>query len=213
MSILLAIASIYMGAKLVEEVAKDVTKIPARKAIQDDSKKGNFDVVKNFEEILYVCDVKRKKHNSSVAVLPYGGYNKCMKYLQNHHLVSKADERRFIDYYNKVLSKELSHRQCDYDKKYLEVKSNVERLMENDNYDVVRFEHINVFVDYEDVKQKVDEICNNTFFGDFAVADVKIKEGGPTTYTEIWALKIPVVMKYNLKKYYRACSNRCGYIY
>ncbi|WP_405275738.1 hypothetical protein [Methanobrevibacter sp.] len=30
-------------------------------------------------------------------------------------------------------------------------------------------EHIDVFVDYEDVEVKVNEICNRTFLGDFVV--------------------------------------------
>ena len=64
MSFLLALFSIGIGASLVKEVAKDVTKIPARSQMQQDCKNGTFDVVKNFEDILYVCDVKRKKYNS-----------------------------------------------------------------------------------------------------------------------------------------------------
>ena len=99
MSLLLALFSIGIGASLVKEVAKDVTKIPARSQMQQDCKNGTFDVVKNFEDILYVCDVKRKKHNSSVAVLPNTGYEKCLKYIREHHLTCQADEGRFIRHY------------------------------------------------------------------------------------------------------------------
>ena len=50
MSLLLALFSIGLGASLVKEVAKDVTKIPARSQIQEDSKNGTFDVVKNLRK-------------------------------------------------------------------------------------------------------------------------------------------------------------------
>ena len=75
-------------------------------------------------------------------------------------------------------------------------------------------EHIDVFVDYEDVGIKVNEICNRTFLGDFVVGEVKIKENSSgNSYTEVWALKIPVNMKFSLKQYYKACAERCGFIY
>jgi hypothetical protein len=75
-------------------------------------------------------------------------------------------------------------------------------------------EHIDVFVDYDDVEMKVNEICNRTFLGDFVVGEVKIKENSSgNSYTEIWAFKIPVNMKFSLKEYYKACAERCSYIY
>lgn len=213
MSLLLALFSIGLGASLVKEVAKDVTKIPARSQMQEDSKNGNFDVIKNFENILYVCDVKRKKHNSSVAVLPYDGYLKCLNYIADHHLTTLADEQRFINHYKKVLASEISQRQVEYDKRYLEVKSKVKSMMSSGNYEVVRYEHIDVFVDYEEVEMKVKAICN-TFLGDFQIGEVKIKENSSgNSFTEIWALRIPVGMKFSLKRYYMACARKCGYIY
>ncbi|MBR2558406.1 MAG: hypothetical protein IKE95_08595, partial [Methanobrevibacter sp.] len=90
MSLLLAFASMYIAGKVLVEAGKDVTKIPARSQIAEDSRNGTFDVVNNFENILYVCEVKRKKHNSSVAVLPNTGYNKCLKFIREHHLTCKA---------------------------------------------------------------------------------------------------------------------------
>lgn len=59
---------------------------------------------------------------------------------------------------------------------------------------------------------EVNEICNKTFLGDFVVGGVKIKEIS-SGYKEIWALKIPVSMKFGLKDFYMACAERCGYIY
>ena len=213
MSLLLALFSIGLGASLVKEVAKDVTKIPARSQIQEDSKNGSFDVIKNFEEILYVNDVKRKSlGNSSVKVLPYTGYEKCLAYIRNHHLTTKADEQRFITHYRKVLKKELSKRQVDFDKHYFKVKSEVESLMSSGDYVIVRYEYLDVFVGYEDVEIKVNEICNKTFLGDFVVGEVKIKEIS-SGYKEIWALKIPVAMRFKLEDYYMACAEKCGYIY
>ena len=214
MSLLLAAFAIGLGASLVKEVAKDVTKIPARSQIQEDSKNGTFDVVKNFEEILYINDVKRKSlGNSSVKVLSYTDYEKCLSYIRNHHLTTKADEQRFINHYRKVLEKELSKRQEDYDKHYFKVKEEVDILKNSGDYEVVKFEHINVFVDYEDVKMKVNSICNRTFLGDFLVGEVKIKQNSSQSFTEIWALNVPFNMKFSLKDYYQACAERCGFIY
>ena len=215
MSFLLAIASMYIVGKVVAEVGKDVTKIPARSQIQQDTKNGTFDVVKNFEDILFVCDVKRKKFgNSSVPVLSYTGYTKCLDYIRNHHLSTRADEQRFINHYKKVLESEMSKRQSDYDNHYFEIESKVKSIMNDCEYEVVRFEHIDVFVDYEDVEKKVKEICNTTFLGDFVVGEVKIKlNSSGNSFTEVWALKVPVSMKFSLKQYYTACAEKCGYIY
>ena len=86
--------------------------------------------------------------------------------------------------------------------------------MINCEYEVVRFEHIDVFVDYKDVEQKVNDIRDNTFLGDFVVGEVKIKlNSSGNSFTEVWALKIPVTIKFSLKQYYKACAERCGYIY
>ena len=215
MSFLLAIASIYVAGKVVSEIGKDVTKIPARSQIQQDSKTGTFDVVKSFESILKICGVKRKKFgNSSVRVLPNTGYTKCLDYIRNHHLSTRADEQRFINHYKKVLKSEISKRQSDYDNHYFEIESKVESMMINCEYEVVRFEHIDVFVDYEDVEKKVNDICNTTFLGDFVVGEVKIKlNSSGNSFTEVWALKVPVTMKFSLKQYYTVCAERCCYIH
>ena len=212
MSFLLALFSIGIGASLVKEVAKDVTKIPARSQMQQDCKNGTFDVVKNFEDILYVCDVKRKKHNSSVAVLPNTGYEKCLKYIREHHLSCQADEGRFIRHYKKVLSEEIAERQSEWDKKYFNAESKIKAMVESDPFEIVRFTYFDVFMGREDVEEKVNDLCANTFLGDFLVGQVKVKEETSQSYTEIWALKIPVSMKYSLKQYYEVCANKCGYI-
>ena len=215
MALLLALASMYIAGKVVGEIASDARKIPARSQIQQDSKTGTFDVVKSFESILKICGVKRKKFgNSSVRVLPNTGYTKCLYYIRNHHLSTRADEQRFINHYKKVLKSEMSKRQSDYDNHYFEIESKVNSMMINCEYEVVRFEHIDVFVDYKDVEQKVNDIRDNTFLGDFVVGDVKIKlNSSGNSFTEIWALKLPVAMKFSLKQYYNACAERCGYIY
>ena len=71
-----------------------------------------------------------------------------------------------------------------------------------------------VFVTQSDVERKVNDICNTTFLGDFVVGDVKIKlNTSGNSYTEIWALKIPVSMRSSLKRYYEACAEKCGYIF
>lgn len=202
----------YIAGKVVAEVGKDITEIPARSKIQEQSKKGNFDVVENFEEILKICEVKRKKFNSNIAVLPNTGYTKCLEFIRNHHLTTTADESRFIQHYKKVLANELSDRQTEYDKQYRKVEAEVRSLMGADGYEVVRFEHLNAYVDYEDVEQKVKQIKENTFFGLFLIGDVKIKQSN-AVFKEIWALKIPCSMKFSLEDYYMACSNHCGYIY
>lgn len=215
MSLLLAFASMYIAGKVVGEIASDARKVPARSKIKEDSKNGTFDVVKNFEEILSICNVKRKSHgSSSVKVLPFTGYSNCLGYIKDHHLSTRADEQRFINHYKKVLKNELSKRQSDYDNHYFEIESKVNSMMINCEYEVVRFEHIDVFVDYKDVEQKVNDIRDNTFLGDFVVRDVKIKlNSSGNSFTEIWALKLPVAMKFSLKQYYNACAERCGYIY
>ena len=104
MSLLLAFASMYIAGKVVGEIASDARKVPARSKIKEDSKNGTFDVVKNFEEILSICNVKRKSHgSSSVKVLPFTGYSNCLGYIKDHHLSTRADEQRFINHYKKVL--------------------------------------------------------------------------------------------------------------
>lgn len=213
MSLLLALFGIGLATSMVKEVAKDVTKIPARSQIQQDSKEGTFDVVRNFEEILYVCDVKRKKHNSSVAVLPYTGYDKCMKYIREHHMTCRADEGRFVRYYRKVLSEEIAERQVEWDKHYAEIESQVKSMIATDGFEVVRFTHFDTFVEYADVEMKVNDICNNTFLGDLVIGEVKIRQETSHSHTEIWGLKVPLSMKFDLKRYYEVCAQKCGYIY
>ena len=187
MSLILAFASMYICGKVVKEVGKDITKIQARKEVVEASKSNSFDVVNQFESILRICEIKRKSHgNSSVRVLPYTGYTKCLDYIREHHLTTKNDEQRFITHYKKVLSKEIAKRQEEYDKHYFKVKEEVDILKNSGDYEVVKFEHINVFVDnYEDVQMKVNEICNRTFLGDFVINEVKIKQTNPKTFKEI----------------------------
>ena len=211
---LLAFASMYIAGKVVKEVGKDITKIQARKEVVEASKNNSFDVISQFESILKICEVKRKSHgNSSVKVLPYTGYTKCLDYIREHHLTTKNDVQRFITHYRKVLSKEIAQRQEDYDKHYFEIKEEVDTLKNSGDYEIVRFKHINVFVDdYHDVQMKVNDIRNKTFLGDFVINEVKIKQTNPKTFKEIWALKIPVSMKFRLDELYMACSERCGYI-
>ena len=215
MSLLLALASLAIAGKVVGEIASDARKVPARSKIKEDSKHGTFDVVKNFEEILSICNVKRKSHgSSSVKVLPFTGYSNCLGYIRDHHLSTRADEQRFINHYKKVLKNELSKRQSDYDNHYFEIESKVKSMMIGCEYEVVRFEHIDVFVDYEDVEKKVNNICNRTFFGDLVLGEVKIKlNTSGNSFTEVLALKVPVTMKFSLKQYYSACAEKCGYIY
>lgn len=65
--------------------------------MQEDSKNGTFNVVKNFKQILYVNDVKRKTFGFSfVKVLPYTGYECCLSFIREHRLTKRADEQRFI---------------------------------------------------------------------------------------------------------------------
>ena len=212
MSLLLAAFAIGLAGKVVAEVGKDVTKISARSKIQEASKNNTFDVVENFEEILFICGVKKKKFNSSVAVLEPFGFEKCLPMIRDHHLTTKADEQRFIAYYHKVVAEQIAQRQVEYDNHYFEVESEVKGLMNTNQWEVVRFEHLNAYVDYEDIEQKVKQIKENTFFGLFLIGDVKIKQSN-AVFKEIWALKIPVTMKFKLEDFYMACAERCGYIY
>ena len=212
MSLILAFASMYIAGKVVKEVGKDITKIQARKEVVEASKNNSFDVISQFESILKICEIKRKSHgNSSVKVLPFNGYEKAYGYLDDHHLVNRADIKRFVKHYNDVLASELSRRQADYDRHYFEIESQVKNML-NDQYEIERFEHIDVFVDYEDVEKKVNDICNKTFLGDFVINEVKIKQTNPNTFKEIWALKIPVSMKFRLEELYMSCAERAGFI-
>lgn len=214
MSLLLALFSIGIGASMVKEVAKDATKVPARSRIQENCKNGSFDVISDFEDILHVCDVRRKKFgNSSVAVLPYTGYEKCLKYVREHHMTCGADEQRFVNHYRKVLKRELSERQAEWDKHYAEIESQVKSMIATDGFEVVRFTHFDTFVEYADVEMKVNDICNNTFLGDLVIGEVKIRQETSHSHTEIWGLKVPLSMKFDLKRYYEACAQKCGYIY
>lgn len=216
MSLLLAAFMIGMTGKMIGEVISDAKKVPARSQIQEDCKNGTFDVVKNFEQILYVCNVKRKAlGSSSVKVLPYTAYEQCLPFIRDHHLTSRADEQRFINHYKQVLSNELTERQKEFDANYREIELEVKCLINTeDEYEIVRFEHIDVFVTQSDVERKVNDIFNTTFLGDFVIGEVKIKlNTSGNSYTEIWALKIPVSMISSLKRYYEACTERCGYLY
>lgn len=124
------------------------------------------------------------------------------------------DEERFIEHYNRVLAKEIAARQDEYDQRYFEGKSEMESLMSaGGNSEIVKFEHLDVLTTSEQVNQKVNTIYNNTFFGDLAIKEPKVKiNSSGNSYTEIWALKIPTSMRLHLKEYYRSCSERCGYI-
>lgn len=84
--------------------------------------------------------------------------------------------------------------------------------MDADEWEIVRFEHLNAFVDYESVEQKVKQIKENTFFGNFLIGEVKIKQSN-SVVREIWAVKVPIAMKFGLEDYYRAAAQKCGYIY
>ena len=213
MSLLLALFSIGLAGQMVKEVASELNKAPIKREIAEDEKNGNFDVEKNFESILKICGVKRKAHgNSSVKVLPYHGYENCYQYLDDHNLVSRADKKRFVQHYKKVLADELSQRQMDYDRHYYALESKIKAMMETDPFEIVRFTYFDVFMDNEEVDAKVNHLCTHTFLGDFLIGEVKIKKETSQSFTEIWALKIPIGMKFGLKKYYEACANKCGYI-
>ncbi|WP_407424900.1 hypothetical protein [Methanobrevibacter sp.] len=101
-------------------------------------------MVKNFEQILYIDDVKRKSFGtSSVKVLLYTGYERCLPFIREHHLTTRADEQRFITHYRKVLSEELAKRQKELDQHYANVESDVKMLLDaEEEYQIVRFEHI-----------------------------------------------------------------------
>ena len=214
MSLLLALFSIGLTAKMIAEVGKEVTRVPARSNIVEASNQGNFDVVDNFWDIVTACGVKKKKFNSSVAVLEPYGYKKCLPLIRDHHLTTKEDEQRFIAYYEKVMTDQINQRQEEYDQRYFKVKAEAESLMNSgDDYEIVKFEHLDVLITSEQVNQKVDQIYNNTFFGDLAFKKPKIRlNSSGNSYTIIWALKIPTSMRLHLKEYYKSCSERCGYI-
>ncbi|WP_406537006.1 hypothetical protein [Methanobrevibacter sp.] len=214
MSLLLALFSVGLTAKMLADVGKEVTRVPSRSNIAEASKQGNFDVVDNFFDIITACGVKKKKFNSSVAVLEPFGYKKCLPLIRDHHLTTKEDEQRFIAYYEKVMTDQINQRQEEYDQRYFKVKAEAESLMNSgDDYEIVKFEHLDVLVDSDYVNQKVDQIYNNTFFGNLTIKEPKVKvNSSGNSYTEIWALKIPTSMRLSLKMYYRCCSERCGYI-
>lgn len=86
-------------------------------------------------------------------------------------------------------------------------------MMMADEFEVVRFTHFDPFVEYGDVEVKVNDICNNTFLGDFVVGEVKIRRETSYSHMEIWGLRVPISMKLDLKRYYEACAQKCGYIY
>ena len=115
----------------------------------------------------------------------------------------------------KVLSQKLAERQGEFDNHNDEFESEVKYLMDTeDEWEIVRFEHIDALVPLSDIEMKVNKMCNITFFGDFVVGEVKIKQNpSGNAFTEIWALKIPISMRGSLKRYYEAAAQTCGYLY
>ena len=78
-------------------------------------------------------------------------------------------------------------------------------------FEIVRFEHLNVFMNKSEVEVRAKKIYDNTFIGKFAVSEAKVRRIN-SGYKEIWALRIPVSMKYSLKEYYKLSAQKCGYI-
>ncbi len=86
-------------------------------------------------------------------------------------------------------------------------------MKNGENYEIVKFEHLDVLTTSEQVNQKVNKIYNNAFFGNLAIKEPKIRQNSfGNSYTTIWMLKIPVSMRMHLKEYFKSCSERCGYI-
>ena len=105
--------------------------------------------------------------------------------------------------------------QREFDAHYDEVESEVRYLMNTEEkWEIVRFQHIDALVPLSDIELKVNKMCNTTFFSDFLVGEVKIKQNpSGNAFTEIWALKIPISMRGSLKRYYEAAAQTCGYLY
>ena len=68
-------------------------------------------------------------------------------------------------------------------------------------------------ISYDDVELEVNEVCNNTFLRDLGIGEVKIREETSHSHTEIWGLRVSISMKFDLKRYYEACAQKCGHIY
>lgn len=209
-------------ASLAYACAGCISSAKTAKWEQELEKRGDLDVVRDFDLILKINRVHRgygSYVDDKIPVLPEYGYRECLKFIREQPLTTKVDEERFIAHYNKIRQQDLNKRQEIFDNEYIKYRqsyySNLERC-NNPNTDdklitfVFRREYwLNNLTGYEH-QQRINKLYFETFFGDIASQPAKLLyDSEKGSYVEIWYVKF--WNKYNIDKYYSVCCKRVGF--
>jgi hypothetical protein len=189
---------------------------------QELEKKGDLDVVRDFDLILKINRVHRDYGtyvDDRIPVLPVNGWQECIKFIREQPLTTKSDEDLFIAHYKKVRQEDLENRQSIFDKEYNHYRkmyySNLERC--NNPYTddrlitfVYKKEYWLKNLNGYEHQQRVNKLYFETFFGDIASQPAKLQyDSEKGSYVEIWQVKF--WNKYDIDKYYSVCCKRVGF--
>ena len=204
MSLLLALASMAIASAVWNDIAKDAKASNADRRVRN----SGYDLNRDFEDVLRVCHVRRKKQDG-IKYLPEDGWRDCISYVRRQPYTTEKDVKEFINHYEKVRQREMAkitnHWKYEYEDVYREYLSNPmserEFVFEKKFY---------AFYDEQFVKELADELYEKTFMGDMAVQRPKVVEIPATNeaYAMIWVIRC-YGGKLKAKKYFRAC---CRYL-
>lgn len=176
------------------------TESARRKLHNIEIKEGHVDVVKHFDLIIAMLDIK--KYNG---VLPENGYKECQDLLMFELMnVTKKDLEKIKQQYNKVRKqqmKALKEKQKEY---YKEANDFINRY----GYDEpTRFDRTNSYEDLEDTIERCNRLYHETPWKKLAKRPAKIIETPNGKVKEMWLIKDFI----HPNEAYRKCNKVIGY--
>lgn len=157
-----------------------------------------------FDTVLRLCRVKRYKYDG-FKVLEERGYEKCLPYIRRQPLSTEEDVDAFIERYNDIRDIEIRQFLCYWEDIYYDT---YEAEIKNKKCSrVITFENKHFLSSYDYVYNHAQDLYDNTFFGEIAVARPKIIRES-NKIIEVWALHCSNTM--DAKWYYEVCSKVLG---
>ena len=157
-----------------------------------------------FEQILRLCRVKRINYDG-FKILEECGFKYCIDYVRRQPLTTEDDVRDFINKYNSVRNAEIREFLCYWEDIY---NATYEQEIDgNKCSNVITFEKKHYLSTYEKAYNHAQELFEDTFFGELAVARPKIIVES-NAVVEVWALHCDNL--YLANKYYEMCSKVLG---
>ena len=206
MGLLLALASMAIASAVWNDIAKDVKASNADRRVRN----SGYDLDRDFEDVLRVCHVRRKKQDG-IKYLPEGGWRDCISYIERQPYTTDKDVEMFRLRYNRIRKHELKKVQDKWDQNYNNAYQ--EYLSSTEPVTTITFEKTHYLFDEEFVVNLADNLYQNTFMGEMATQPPKVVFNPDATnisFIEVWVLRVPGG-KRNAKKYWKVCSRKLGF--